>query len=213
MEEKRTTGPGIGGVHSEIGVQPSKGEGMSGKYDAPAGSGGGSAVDTAKERAGGMADQARHKMDDAREQLGNAADQARDHMGDLRGRAEEMAGQARTRANEMLDQAESSEPVRMARENPLPALGIAFAAGFLLAGSSDTGGKFGKAKHQIRGAVMGGISAALAQELRGMMGMQGGQGGAGGLLDSLLGKQGSESGGGGQQPQGSAGRQGSQSRY
>ncbi len=171
MEETRTTGLGGGGVHSQIGVQPSKGEGMSGKYD-------GGTADAARQRADEMAGQ-------ARDQVHDAADQLRDHVEDARERADELAGEARSRANELLDQAENSPPVRMARDNPLPALGIAFAAGFLLAGSSDSGGRFGKTKQQVRGAVMGGISAALAQEMRGMLGSQEGEGG---LLDSLLGK-------------------------
>lgn len=184
MDETQTTGLGGGGVHSQIGVQPSKGEGMSGKYDAASPATG--TVEGAKERAGEMADQ-------ARDQVHHAADEARDRLADAKGRAEELVGQARSRAGDLLEQAEDSAPVRMARDNPLPALGIAFAAGFLLAGSSDTGGRFGRAKQQIRGAVMGGVSAALAQEVRGMLGMQDGEGG--GLLDSLMGD--SRSGGGG----------------
>lgn len=182
MEETRTTGLGEGGVHSHIEFQPSKGEGMSGKYDT--GRDGG-AVDTARERAGEMAGQ-------ARDQMHHAADQARNRLGEARERAQEMVGQARTRAGELLEQAETSEPMRMARDNPLPALGIAFAAGFLLAGSSDTGGRFGKAKQQIRGAVMGGISAALAQEMRDMLGGQDVRG----LVDSLMGGQGRTGGAG-----------------
>src|SRR5690606_28720080 len=153
-----------------------------GKYDMgtepgmdTGGMGSGGTMEQARERAGEMAGH-------AREQVSEMADQARD-------RAEEMMGQARNRVSGMLEQAEDSEPVRMMRDNPLPALGIAFALGFLLAGSSDSGGRFGKAKQQVKGAVMGGISAALAQELRNLAGMEGG---AGGLLDSIMGRGGAQ---------------------
>jgi ElaB/YqjD/DUF883 family membrane-anchored ribosome-binding protein len=198
MEETRTGGDlGTGGVQSHIGVQPSKGEGMSGKYDAGGTTSGGTpSMDEAKQRAGQMADEARDRVGEAanqaRDRMGQVADQAQERVQEVRGRAEEMMGQARNRVGGLMEQAEGSHPVRMARDNPLPALGIAFAVGFLLAGSSDSSGRLGKAKQQIKGAVMGGISAALAQELRNAIGMKDG---AGGLVDSLFGNQ----GGGGQQ--------------
>lgn len=212
MDESRTGGDlGTGGVQSHIGVQPTKGEGMSGKYDAgggassgggTSGGGGNNPMNEAKQRAGQMADQARDRVgeaaDQARDRVGQVADQAQERVQEARGRAEDMMGQARNRVGELMDQAEGTQPVRMARENPLPALGIAFAVGFLLAGSSDSSGRLGKAKHQIKGAVMGGISAALAQELRNAVGMQGG---ASGLMDSLFGSQ----GGGQQNQQGGSG--------
>ena len=71
-----------------------------------------------------------------------------------------------------------------ARRSPLPALGIAFAVGFLLAGSSDEEGhpSVSKAKNQIKGAIMGGISAAVSQQLRTFIEEQGG---IGGLLAGL----------------------------
>ena len=183
MEETPTGGtPGTGGVHSHLGVQPNKGEGMSGKLDEGMGSGGGNlgafSSDTTTTRSGNLADQ-------AREQAGDLADQARARAGEVREQAGEVLDQARNRISGLMDQAQDSQPVRMAQDNPLPALGIAFAIGFLLAGSSDTGGRMGKAKQQVKGAVMGGISAALAQELRNVMGGQGA-----GLMDSLLGNRG-----------------------
>ena len=196
MEETPTTGNigmggsiGTGGVHSHIGVQPSKGEGDSGKFGSDSLHGGslpgGGTMSDADNRSGSIADQ-------ARDQASNLADQARNRMGDVREQAGDALDQARNRVSGLMDQAQDSQPVQMARDNPLPALGIAFALGFLLAGSSDTGGRLGKAKQQVKGAVMGGISAALAQELRNVMGGQGA-----GVLDSLLGSR-----------QGSTGEQG-----
>ncbi|MDQ3557452.1 MAG: hypothetical protein M3409_11855 [Gemmatimonadota bacterium] len=140
------------------------------------------AVDQAKDRAKGAADQVRDKAHDA-------ADQVKGRAQELRGRAGEVTSQAQERASEALHRAEQaledSGALRYVRDNPLPVLGVAFGLGYLLAGSSDTGGSFGKAKHQIRGAIMGGLSAAVATEARSMLGMQG-QGGGGGGLSSML---------------------------
>lgn len=190
MEETPTTGNvGLGGVHSHLGVQPSKGEGDSGKFETGSlntggtdAAGGGGMMHDASRRAGEVAEQ-------AREQVSNVAGQARDRMGNVRDQAQDALGQARNRVSGLMDQAQESQPIQMARDNPLPALGIAFALGFLLAGSSDTGGRFGKSKQQVKGAVMGGISAALAQELRNALGGQ-----SSGLVDALLGNRSSGQG-------------------
>lgn len=58
------------------------------------------------------------------------------------------------------------------RGNALPALGIAFAVGYLLAGSDNAPkrGPLYKAKNQLKGAVVGGLSAAVAQEARKLIG-------------------------------------------
>ena len=88
------------------------------------------------------------------------------------GRARELAGEARERARGALGRAASEIEDRaggafaLAREHPLATVGIAFAVGFMVAGTSDSGGRFGKAKQQLRGAIIGAISAAVAQEAR-----------------------------------------------
>lgn len=204
MESSSTTGRG-GEVHAHIETNPTKGAGMSGKYS------GATETDVVLTPAGGQ-DQSR--TDQAREKAGEVADQARERMDEAKGRAGEMASQAKEKAGQAFDRAESalqdSGAMSFLRDNPLAALGLAFGAGFILAGSSDVGsgksGTIGKAKHQLKGAVMGGLSAAVAQEVRSMAGMQGGSGGLGSMLNELMGN----SGGGGQSPSsgGSSGRTG-----
>lgn len=192
------TGARTSEVHSEISVSASQ-------RGAGGGSGGGS-----------MADQARGKMDDVKQQAKGKVDdiqqQAQGKVNEVRDRATEMADQARSKADQALDQARSKleqtgVPERI-EENPLAALGIAFGIGFLLAGSGDDGhkgrGTLNKATDQIKGAIMGGVTAALAQEAKSMIGMQSGQGGGlGSMLSNLMGNQ-----QGGSSGQGSSTRQG-----
>ena len=102
------------------------------------------------------------------------------------GRARDLADQARDRARDAFDRAatgleERTGVVGFAREHPLAIAGLAFAVGFLVAGTSDSGGRFGKAKQQLRGAIIGAISAAVAQEARSMAE-------GGGLLAGLFGR-------------------------
>jgi ElaB/YqjD/DUF883 family membrane-anchored ribosome-binding protein len=135
------------------------------------------------------------------------AGQVRDRVQDVPGQARERMGQAMDRAESLL---EERGVLNKVRENPLPALGIAFGLGFLLAGSDDEsrekrGGTMSKAKHQLRGAIIGGLSAAVAQEARNLLGMAQGKGSQGGMLGSLFESlQGGGSGGQG----GSSGRSG-----
>lgn len=95
------------------------------------------------------------------------------------GRARDFASQARSRAADALDRASSEFEertglFRVLRDHPLAAVGVAFAVGFLAAGRSDSAGRYGKAKQQLRGAIIGAISAAVAQETRNMAGIFGG---------------------------------------
>jgi len=88
------------------------------------------------------------------------------------GRARELADEARERARGAFGRTTSVIEERaggalsLAREHPLATMGVAFAVGFMVAGTSDSGGRFGKAKQQLRGAIIGAISAAVAQEAR-----------------------------------------------
>lgn len=117
-------------------------------------------------------------------------DQAKDRARHMAGQAQERLGEVRERATDVLDQAgtrlEDSGALEIVRNNPLPALGIAFGVGFVLAGSSDTGGRMGKAKQNVKGAVLGSLSAAVSQQVKQLIDSQGG---AQGLMNSLMGSQ------------------------
>lgn len=162
-----TTG-GSGDVHAHLSSQPDKGEGMSGKYDlhqsGPAGTEEGRGL---RDRAAGAYEAARERGGEMRGRIGNAAHRARDRAEDIFDDAE-IAIEERTGA------------LTTVRRNPVAALGIAFALGFLLAGDSEETEvrhpTVAKAKNQIKGAIMGGISAALSQQLRTFIEEQGGIG-------------------------------------
>lgn len=182
MENNVSGGPvrrdldGVAEVHSEVVITS-------------AGTGTGSHAGTgAGERAVGAVDQAKDKANEL-------ADRAQDKAGELADQAKQKAGEAKQRASEALDQAErkleETGVMDMIRDNPLAALGVAVGIGFLLAGDGDSGKSRGrkggiayKAKHQLKGAVMGGLSAAVAQEFRSFLGETGG---AGSLFSSLMG--------------------------
>lgn len=137
---------------------------------------------------GGAMNRVRDVAGQARDRLQGMAGDLPDRMGNLTGQARERAGEALDRAERVLEERGILDKVR---ENPLPALGVAFGLGFLLAGSGDqVQGKRSttlyKAKNQIKGAIMGGLSAAVAQEGRNLLGMAQGKGNAGGLLGALL---------------------------
>lgn len=125
-----------------------------------------------------------------------AKDRAHDMAGQVQERASNLLGQAQNRASGLLDQAQNTLEERgvtsWIRERPLAAFGVAVGLGFVLAGSDngsdDPNSTFGKAKHQLKGAIMGGLSAAVAQEARSLIGMSG-KGGAGGILGSLFSQQ------------------------
>ena len=113
------------------------------------------------------------------------ADRARSRARQARERVESTAGRGADRARDLFHEAEDrfdggAGPLRAARDNPLAAVGIAFALGFLLAGDSDEEASrhpaLSKARNQIKGAIMGGISAAISQQLRSFIEEQGGIG-------------------------------------
>ncbi len=137
----------------------------------------------------GLRDQAMGRVRDVAGSVRERAQGLMDGMpapGDVAGQAREKVGDALGRAQTLL---EDRGVLNMVRDNPLPALGVAFGVGFLLAGKGDrnAGGKMGQARNQLRGAIMGGLSAAVAQEARNLIGAQGGAGGLGGILGSVLG--------------------------
>jgi ElaB/YqjD/DUF883 family membrane-anchored ribosome-binding protein len=173
---------GTGEVHSGLSVGRDVDTGYSaiapaptGSWEPSSGSGEGGAMNRVRDAAG----QARERLQGL-----NVPGRA----GDMAGQAREKAGQALGRAEQVLEERGILDKVR---ENPMPALGVAFGIGFLLAGSGDqVQGKRStamyKAKNQLKGAIMGGLSAAVAQEGRNLLGMAQGKGSAGGLVGMLL---------------------------
>lgn len=98
-----------------------------------------------------------------------------------RDRAEDALDSARERSSGLLGRVTS-----LARDNPMAAVGVAFAVGFLLAGDGDEEESRHPAllrvKNQVKGAILGGISAAVSQQMRSFIKEQGG---ISGLLGTL----------------------------
>ena len=133
---------------------------------------------------------------------------ARDVAGTVKERASELGERARSatsgvasQARGLADRAQSELQNRgvleKIRDNPLPALGIAFAVGFLLSGSSDRGtGKASRAKRELRNALVAGLSTGLAQGARGFLRQAGAPDGViNSLMENLPGMAGGASGG------------------
>lgn len=99
----------------------------------------------------------------------------------LRGRTEAAFETVRDRSSGVLGRVGD-----LAKEKPLAAVGVAFAVGFLLAGDGDEEESRHPAllrvKNQIKGAILGGISAAVSQQMRTFIEEQGGISGLMGAL-------------------------------
>jgi hypothetical protein len=137
----------------------------------------------ARARAGEMYDRAEDLYDDVRDRV--------DEYGD---RAAELADRARREGRRALHEAEAkleaTGVMGVIREYPLLVAGLAFGAGFLLAGAArqKRRGVIGAATGQLRGALLAGLSATLTQELRNAVDEHGG---VGNLVSNLTGRGGS----------------------
>ena len=144
----------------------------------------------------------------SRSRLGGAAEAIRDRVGEgarnLAGevgpRVARVASSTRERANRAMEQ---RGLVDRLRDNPLPILGVAFAIGFVLAARDDDDDDYGaskasRARRELRSALMGGVSAGIAQGARGFLNQTNNQGSGflAELIDGFLGQQGGGSQGG-----------------
>jgi hypothetical protein len=160
-------------------------------------------------------------------------DRARSVAGDVADRAGDLASRAKDRVGALADQAQSALEERgwldRLKENPLPALGVAFAAGFLLAGGGTGGGEMGmggggtggsrslrgsasRVRGELRGALAAGLSAGLAQGARAFLRNVGAEDGViNSVMQNLPGLGGHDEYGGGQgsRPRSTGGRMGS----
>ena len=149
-----------------------------------------------------------------RDKVSGAADAVRDRAGEVGERASGAASGAKGRLGALSERANSALEGRgvlsRLQENPLPALGVAFAAGFLLAGGTNASSRpnspAARARQELRNALMSGASAGLAQGARGFLDTAGRpEGFANTFLRNLLGNVLGGSEGGGQQGGGQQG--------
>ncbi len=116
---------------------------------------------------------------DASERLGEMADRA----GDFVGRVRDTVGERARDAASSID--ERTGAVSLVRNNPLAAVGIAFVAGFAIAAIAEPKERnwvVERARRQLRSALLSGLAAVAARELRGIIGDEG----VGELLSSFF---------------------------
>jgi ElaB/YqjD/DUF883 family membrane-anchored ribosome-binding protein len=156
--------PGTGQVHGGVSSGPG-GE----QYG---GLGFGTGPDAERTRAGAAA-ATRDLAGDIRDRAENLGERAKHMADDVRHRAERLADDARERFDEVTDRAEDflgeGGVVTRIRENPLPALAIGFGIGYLLAGRGPKRGPVHFAKSKLRKALFGAVTAAVANEARGLV--------------------------------------------
>jgi hypothetical protein len=145
----------------------------------------------------------------------NAADSARDAADKAGGAASQAKGRLGALGERASSALEGRGVLSRLQENPLPALGVAFAVGFLVAGGTNQSARpnspAARARQELRNALMAGVSAGVAQGARGFLDTAGRpEGFANSFLRNLLsnvlgGEQGgSQSGGGAQRASGGA---------
>jgi hypothetical protein len=132
-----------------------------------------------------------------RDVAGRVGGPVRNLAGNLGPRVSEAAETVRERTSNVRERAhtalEKGGMLSRLRENPLPVLGVAFALGFLLAarGDDDEYGETnrGRARSELRDALMAGVTAGLAQGARGFLSQAGSEstGFVNTLMDAFLG--------------------------
>lgn len=173
-------GDATGGAEVRAGLHSGRNDEYSGIAFAQGGSQEHGLRDRAASTAHNAADTAREQAANVGGRAGDLASQARDKAGDLASQARSTVSGALDRANTALD---NRGLLGKLQDNPLPVLGVAFAAGFLLAGGNEErmlastgmgGGSMGamgrprvaRARQDLRSAVIAGLSAGLAQGTR-----------------------------------------------
>lgn len=116
---------------------------------------------------------------EASERLGEFADRA----GTFVNRVRDTVGERARDAASSID--ERTGAVALVRNNPLAAVGIAFAAGFAIAAIAEPKERnwvVERTRRQLRSALLSGLAAVVARELRGVIGEEG----VGELLSSFF---------------------------
>lgn len=180
-DEVGPSGPGLSGTgRDRAGMEAGTTRSMA-MGDAPGSAEVHSGIAFAPDREAGARDRMTGKARDVAGTVGDAAgdlgERARNVAGTVGEKAGDLASQARSRVSGLSSRATTALEDRgmldRLRENPLPALGIAFAVGFLLAGGGSSrgaealaGGKAQRARNELRNALMAGVTAGLGQGAR-----------------------------------------------
>jgi hypothetical protein len=140
-----------------------------------------------RESQGGVGGRLREVADRVSGPVRNLADNLGPRVSGVRERASGVAERASSAM-------EKGGVLSRLRDNPLPVLGVAFAIGFLLAarGDDDEYGETnrGRARSELRDALMAGVTAGLAQGARGFLSQAGSEstGFVNTLMDAFLGQ-------------------------
>lgn len=180
-DEVGPSGPGLSGTgRDRAGMEAGTTRSMA-MGDAPGSAEVHSGIAFAPDREQGVRDRVTGKARDVAGTVGDAAEnlgeRARNVAGTVGEKAGDLASQARSRVSGLSSRATTALEDRgmldRLRENPLPALGIAFAVGFLLAGGGSSrspealaGGKAQRARNELRNALIAGVTAGLGQGAR-----------------------------------------------
>jgi hypothetical protein len=143
-----------------------------------------------RESQGGVGGRLRDVADRVSGPVRNLADNLADNLSPRVSGVRERASSVAERASTAM---EKGGVLSRLRDNPLPVLGVAFALGFLLAarGEDDDYGESnrGRARSELRDALMAGVAAGLAQGARGFLSQAGSEstGFVNTLMDAFLG--------------------------